>query len=166
MAAPKTNEVPYRNPLVTAQGIVSDVWSKFFRNAMDAIDPLGTEKFFPLVNNQGSAADIDGLKFSQESVSQVTVEYLIQRVTTGGGATEKIQSGIFILTYLPTTSSWSLVTIGTPGPDVSGVTLSVTSTGQVQYTSTNFSGTESISKITYRARTLAAKNSLYSLVGK
>ncbi len=39
------------------------------------------------------------------------------------------------------------------------------SSGQVQYTSSNISGTASISKITWRARTLGGKNYQYSQVG-
>lgn len=45
-----------------------------------------------------------------------------------------------------------------------GVVFSVTSDGQVQYTTTNISGTASISKIFFRMRTMGGKNSQYSAV--
>lgn len=109
--------------------------------------------------------DITDLKFNLRGVSQATVDFLIQRVTTSGGATELIESGMFVVSYNPTSADWSLTMIGTPGPDDSGIDFSIDSNGQVQYVSTSITGTASISKITWRSRTLGAKNSLYSSVG-
>jgi hypothetical protein len=161
MSAPFTIEVPRRDKLTDESGLVSRTWETFFRNVRSVLDPMGLEKYAELTNNQASAADIDGMKFSREYVSQVTVDYLIQRVTTGTGATELIETGTFYVAYKPTSQDWVLSNV----PSTAGVTLSITSSGQVQYTTTNITGTASISKMTYRARTLAAKNSQYSLVG-
>lgn len=109
--------------------------------------------------------DITDLKFNFKRVSQATIDFLIQRVTTSTGATELIETGIFVVSYNPTSDDWSLTIIGTPGPDDSGVDLSIDSNGQVQYISSSITGTASISKITWRARTLSAKHSTYSSVG-
>lgn len=118
----------------------------------------GTHTFTP-------RGDIESLKFNFRGVSQAAVDFLIQRITTSTGATELIESGIFVVSYNPTSNNWSLTMLGTPGPDDSGVDLSIDSEGQVQYVSTSITGTASISRINWRARTLSAKHSSYSTVG-
>lgn len=161
-AAPFTIEVPHRDKITVESGLVSRTWETFFRTVRRVLDPLGIEKYATLTNNQASAADIEGMLFSYRGVSQASVDYLIQRVTTGTGATELVEAGTFYLAFKPTSAAWVL----TNGPTTSGITLSVTTSGQVQYVSTNITGTASISKITFRARVLAGKNHQYSDVGR
>ena len=157
---------PYRDQLVDDSGLVTRPWELFFRIIAAIVEPLGVEKYFALENNISVAKDITGLNFNSDSVSHGIVEFFIQRVTTGTGATELITSGLFHVVYKPTTSAWALTVIGTPGPSISGITFSITAAGQVQYTSSNITGTASISKISYRTRTISGKSSTYSVVGK
>lgn len=166
MAIPRTLglKVP-SNDLVLEGNLISRVWRSFFDLIKRKLDPLGEEQSFQLTNNLGVAADITGLTFDKAGVSQAIIDYVIQRVTTGGGATELIEAGIKYVVYKPTTAAWAIGTFGTPGPGASGVTLTITATGQVQYTSSNITGTASISRIVWRARTLAAKSSQYSQPG-
>lgn len=159
---PKSLQAPNQNQLTGEDGKVSREWDVFFRDIQESLSALGVEKYFKLTNNQVAAANIEGLSFDYRKFSQVSVDYLIQRVTTGGGAQEKIESGTFYLVYKPTSNAWVL----SGGPTTSGITLTITAAGQVQYTSTNLTGTASISKITFKARTLAAKNSQYSEPGR
>lgn len=65
------------------------------------------------------------------------------------GSSELMEVGTFSGVYRPSNSSWSLLNETFSGDD-SGVTLSINSSGQLQYTSTNLSGTllESQSKFT------------------
>lgn len=156
----KSLDVPYESSVIDSKGILSISWQNFFRNLFDRIFPLGIETSFALLNNQSSAANIEGLQFDYRKVNQATIEYLIQRITTGTGATEIITTGMFMVTYKPVSQTWHIVNIGTPGPSASGITFSITTGGQVQYTSSNITGDENISKITYRARTLSAKVNL------
>ncbi len=166
MATPyQTFEVPFKSVALERGGLLTPVWTAFFRSLYERISPLGVERSFEIVNNQSGAADITGMRYDYRGTSQVAIDYVIQRITTGGGAVEKLETGIFLLVYKPTSDSWSKVVIGTAGPDVSGVTITVTATGQVQYTSTNVAGTASISRFIWRARTLAGKHSSYSSVG-
>lgn len=155
-----TIEVPYSNEIIESDKKITVPWQQFFRKLYDLVSPMGFERSFQLENNVASAADVEGLQVNSQKINQVIIEYVIQRITTSTGATELIESGLKIAVYKPVAASWSLVTIGTPGPDGSGVTLSITAGGQVRYTSTNITGTPSVSKITYRARTLAAKVNL------
>lgn len=153
---------PTKNSISESNGLVERAWSVFFREIERRLNPYGVEKYASLTNNQLVAADVEGLIFNKAKVSMVAVDYLIQRVTTGVGATELIEGGTFYLVYKPTSANWAL----TNGPSTAGITLSVTAGGQVQHVSTNVSGTQSISKMTYRPRTLAAKNTQYSEAGE
>lgn len=151
-------QVPYRDQLTNSAGFLSQAWTDFFRSLRDRLEPLGVERVVPLSNNIASATDIEGLSFNKANTSQAIVDYIIQRVTTGSGATESVAGGSFTVVYKPTSNSWVL----TGGPTTVGVTLSITSSGQVQYTSTNITGTAYISRIVFRARVLAGKTSAYS----
>lgn len=154
-------EVPYKTPMLEG-GFLNHLWSWFFRAVQERLRPLGIESFFDLANGQASAADIDGLNFDSGTVSQATIDYLVQRVTTSTGATEEIESGILIATYNPTSEDWNLHAVDENNPDDAGITFSITSEGQVQYTTDTITGTASISRIVWRARTLSAKHSTYS----
>jgi hypothetical protein len=145
-------------------GILTHIWTWFFRDLFSRVFPLGKERYAGLANNQSSPANVEGLKFDRRFVSCVFVEYCVQRVTTGGSAIEKIEAGLFVLTYNPTSDDWNFHSINADSPDNSGVDFTVTSTGQVQYTSTNEGGTASISRIFYRARVMEGKSSQYSLL--
>lgn len=167
MAATSTEsiDVPYRDPVTDQSSLLTTSWSNFFRSLFERIMPLGVERSFQLVNNQSAPADVVGLKVNARAVSQAIVEYLVQRVTTGSGATELIESGSFLLTYNPTTADWNFFAININNPDDSGVGFSVDPGGQVQYSSSSITGTASISRVLWRMRTLAGKSSQYSSQG-
>jgi hypothetical protein len=158
-------KVPSRDKFMGADGIPVPAWLHLFELIRDRLNPLGLEQSFELVNNKSTADNIVGLTFDSATISHAIVEYLIQRVTTGTGATELVQAGIFHLVFKPTSNTWEIVAVGTPGPSSSGITFSVTATGQVKYTSSNITGTASISRIVWRSRTISAKHSTYSQAG-
>lgn len=153
---------PYRSPIADALGYLNTAWEYFFRDLFKRIYPLGSEEQFTLVNNQSSAADVTGLKFSPRGVTCVFFEYFIQRITN---SSELSEAGLILFTYNPTSEDWSSSVVTQNNPDDAGVAFSITEAGQVQYTTTNQSGASLISSLYYRARTLAGKNSLYSASG-
>lgn len=155
-------DVPYRNSVVElATGILSLAWQNFFRSLYERVYPLGIETSFIFENNKTDASNIEGLQFDSNKVTQVFIEYVIQRIHGPKlDPVEKIQTGVFAVVYKPAAELWSIVNIGTPGPDNAGITFSITAGGQVQYTSSNITGAQKISKITWRARTLGAKVAL------
>lgn len=158
---------PYRDLFLNSDGFLSRQWEWFVRTLWERLDPLGVERSFTIENNKSAHTDIAGLSFSSKSVSQAIIEFLVQRVTTGSGAVEYVESGILIATYNPTSDDWNLVSVSANTPDNSGVDFFITSSGQVQYTSSNINtGTPSISSLFYRVRTLAGKNHQYSAVSK
>ena len=153
---------PLNSNIAGENGLVSPIWNTFFGQLVQLLTPLGVEKNFQLENNLAVAADIVGLSFTAKNVSHAVIDFYIQRVTD---TNEVVTSGTMHAVYKPNSANWSLVTMGTPGPSTSGITFSITAAGQVQYTSSNVTGTIKISKITWRARTLAAKSALYSVMG-
>lgn len=84
---------------------------------------------YTLNDNVSTPTNIVGLLFSTTAVIHVEVEYIIQRVV---GATVYTESGKILGNYDGTDFYISTETVGD-----SGIEVSVTSTGQFQYTSTN-----------------------------
>jgi len=158
---PQSFTVPLRDKLLDGDSITAP-WEWFFRKVWERLNPLGEERSFPIVNNQASAANIDGLKFDSRYVAQALVEFLVVRVTTGTGATELVESGLFIVVFKPTSNAWAINLVNINSPQNSGVDFTVTSAGQARYTSSNITGTASISTLHYRVRTLSGKHSSYS----
>lgn len=158
-----TNVVPFADPVVEGQKLtLSRSWEQFFRKIQDIVNYISDEQSFTLVNNQAVAANITPLTFDYRYTSQAVIEYLIQRTST---TTEAVRAGRLNVIYLPNTNSWNIadvpeVTTGTPG-----ITFTITSDGQIKYTSTNQGGTGKISRIVFRVREIKAKSSLYSQMG-
>ena len=155
--------VPFVDPVVESEGLtLSRSWQQFFRKIQDLVDYIDDEQSFTLVNNQAVAADLTPLTFDYRYTSQATIEYLIQRTSSSA---EAVRAGKLNVIYLPNSNSWNIadvaeVTTGTPG-----ITFTITSSGQVQYTSTNQAGTGEISRLVFRVREMKAKSSLYSQLG-
>ena len=130
-------------------------------NATDALALLTaiapTVGSSPIINGQLTEADLEDLSFDGAAHSVVFLDYLIRRVTTGAGATARFEGGSIMLVYNSATSTWHLVPTSLVGPDVSGVTLSITTAagvGQVTHTSDSISGDASVSDIKFSYRTL------------
>lgn len=149
--------VPYRDLIIGEDGLLSRSWQNFYRLLHQAVDGLGLESYCEIINNQAVAKDIDGLTLNASSFNCVIIDYLVQRITTDAGATELLESGVLYCVYKPTSNEWVLSKPLTSWPSSSGVTFSITASGAVQYTSSNITGTASVSKLTYRARSLTAK---------
>jgi hypothetical protein len=77
------------------------------------------------------------------------VEYYIQRTTAG---TEIGEVGHMYLLYNDLAADWEVTQVGL-NVDNTGVTFSVTTAGQVQYTTTNLAG-QTACKMKFRARIL------------
>lgn len=145
---------------VDGQGVLTKAWYNFFRMIGDVIRYIGYEQVFVLVNNQAVVASIPGLKFDKSYTSAVFIEYFIQRIHTA----ESAQTGVLIATYKALAGTWSIREYGTSGPDAAGITFTITTAGQVQYTSSNLAGTQVLSRIVFRTREIAAK-AYYSKAG-
>jgi len=96
------------------------------------------ETTFNIANNQSSAQNVTGLVFNIGSVRSAVIEYNVYRTsdTTPNGL---LETGEMHIAYNTATSSWLLGIGGVVGN--SGVNFSITSLGQVQYTSTDIGDT-------------------------
>jgi len=153
-----SSKAPFAAKLIDNAGTISREWNQFFSSIVNALAYLSSEDTFELTNNTGVAANVTPLKFDYRDVSQVQVDYFIQRVHSG---TESNEDGTFRLRYNQRANTWTL----SNGPSGAGITLTVTSAGQVQYTSSNIAGTVVISRMVFRAKRMKAKHSLYSRAG-
>lgn len=158
-------QIPAQYEIADSNKLLSRPWLVFFRSILNLLDFLGLERIFEIENNKTTATNIVGLNFDKSSVSQAKVDYLIQRITTGAGAQELVESGTLYLIYKPITDTWQLFKVDIPTMNSSGITFSITSSGQIKYTSTNITGIKLISKIAFRALTIASKDKYYSKVG-
>lgn len=90
------------------------------------------ETSFSAANNQGTPADITGFVFSN-----ATVRSFNALVSVSIDATSDLFE-VFEMNGIQKSASWELVQ--SSGGDTSGITFSITSAGQIQYTSTNVAG--------------------------
>lgn len=156
-----STDAPIRSEFFDVLKSISRPWQDFFTLISEALFYVGSEGFQALVNNQSTAVDITSLSFDKRYVSAAYVDYLIQRTTS---TNESVEAGTFFLSYKHKADAWQI----SSGPSAAGVTITVTSTGQCQYQTTNQSGTfldTSLSRIVFRARTIRAKSKLYSVLG-
>lgn len=111
-----------------------------FTSASEPSVSGAVQENYVLLNNQ-SLTNIVGLQFDNTSIKSVFFKYELERV----GSTSKKQAGTFQLVY---NTSWELTFGNYQGDSIIedvlteeyGVTLSVTSLGQLQYSSNNFIG--------------------------
>lgn len=103
-----------------------------------------------IVNNQVSAANITGLLLDSAQYRSVQVFYEIWRKTA---SSERVCSGWFKAFYKESTANW-VIELGPFEPEEHGVTFSITTAGQVQYTSDNMAGASYESEAIFRNFTI------------
>ena len=99
-------------------------------------------------NNQTSPTNVIGMVFDPTVVRGAVCEISVYRVTD---EEEKAQTSTIYLTYLTEATTWDIVVAG--GSDA-GITFSITSIGQVQYTTDEMAGNDYSGVIKFRARSL------------
>lgn len=108
------------------------------------------ETSFTIANAQASVANVTGLSFTAASYRSAEVEYEISRKTDT--ASSEVRSiGTLRLAYRAQSSAWEILGENSSG-DETGVTFSITAAGQVQYSSTNISGSNYAGTLKFRAR--------------
>lgn len=107
------------------------------------------ETAFIIGNNVASFTNITPMIFNTSTVRAVEVDFSIYRTSS---TEELVESGTMTLTYKNTANEWG-VSMTSSGDDA-GVTFNVTNAGQVQYTSTNVSGTSYSGVLRFRAKTI------------
>jgi hypothetical protein len=96
-------------------------------------------------NNQVVAASLSGLLFDKTKEYGARVLYHLHRHTDTGGS-EVVSMGQLSVRYLPAADAWDITDNIMAGDD-HGVTFSVTSSGQVQYVSSNIAGANYVGEL-------------------
>jgi hypothetical protein len=91
-----------------------------------------SETSFSLTNNQSTLANITGLSFSNALVRSFTSVISVE-ISASSNLYE-----IFTINGIQKDSEWSISTSSTG--DISGIEFSITNTGQIQYTSLDYTG--------------------------
>jgi len=147
---------PLKDPIV-ANLFLSISWERFFQALMDLLSPIGFEISVPVDNNVSIEKKIDGLQFDQKVAQFYSIEYLIKRVKLSGPTSaDYYESGLLHVIYKNARKNWTIRKVFS-GPDVSGVTFTINSNGQVFYTSTNLTGTYALGKLTFRVVSMKAQ---------
>jgi hypothetical protein len=110
-----------------------------------------TETSFTIANGQGAASNVTGLVFSSSSYKCAHIYAQVRRKTA---TNEVISSGRLIAIYRDLTSTWEL--LDELSGDDDGVVFSITSAGQIQYTSDTVSGSSYVGTMKFKAITFAA----------
>lgn len=104
-----------------------------------------TQTVANIANNQIAPANVVGLAFNPSIVRGARIDYNVYRVTS---TSEVVEQGSMYISYKPNAALFDITTIGSQGANV---VWSITSLGQVQFTSDNMSGTGYSGQITFRA---------------
>jgi len=91
---------------------------------------------FSIANNQTSLASITGLLFSGASIRGAEIRFSIYRSTS---TAEDVTVGAIRIGYLTTAADWKISYDSMSAN--AGIVFDITAAGQVQYTSTNLTGT-------------------------
>ncbi len=131
-------------------------WFNSLRSAGVAIEAFfGTnfinETSFTLDNNQASPTNVSGLSFDQASVRSALIYCEVRRKTD---TNEVISNGTVRAYYRANTTTWEL--LDELGGDDDGVLFSITPAGQIQYTSTNLTGSNYSGRLLFKAITFSA----------
>jgi hypothetical protein len=114
-----------------------------------AVYVTSAEASFTIANNQSSAASVTGLLFSGATTRAFSVEYSIYR-KTDTASSALAQMGQLRGVYNTQSASWFM------SDDFSGqnagVTFTITSGGQIQYTSSNISGANYVGTLKFVVR--------------
>lgn len=102
---------------------------------------------FAAANNQSSSAIVTGLSFDPAKVRSAIISYSIYQSSS---TNEFSECGQIFITYKSIAHTWELsqVYVGS-----SAITFSITSAGQIQYTSTDIGSTSYVGKIKFSAIT-------------
>jgi hypothetical protein len=100
-------------------------------------------------NNQVVAANVQGLSFDPTQVRAAVVEYSVYRNTTGAGAMELVESGTMYPSYKSVAGTWDMPIVG--GQE-GGIQFTITSGGQIQYTTSSMTGSNYTGTVRFRAR--------------
>ncbi len=115
-------------------------------NTLSSSTDINTTSF-TVANNVAVATNIPGASWDTSTVRSFILNYSIYRSTA---STELAETGQLFGVYKSTAGSWDLAQTYSGS---SGVTLSITPSGQLTYTSTSLAGGSYIGKMKFNSKT-------------
>lgn len=112
---------------------------------------FAAETVFTIVNNEATPNGIGGLNFDGTKIRSFEIDYHIYRNTTGSGASEAAERGTLYGVFSTVAGTWEMTQFNVGN---SGVLFSILANGQMEYTSTNMTGTPASSVMHYTYRTM------------
>ena len=134
------SEQPWGEQVTDWAEAVTDTLSGF-----SSTGDIGTTSV-ALDDNQPVATNVNGFSFDGSLLQGAIAEYSIYRTN---GATGYSEVGHLYFSYNTQSGTWTFSQVGV-GVGDTGITITISNTGQVKYTSTNLGGTHSCN-ITFRA---------------
>lgn len=101
---------------------------------------------FTVANNTSSVANITGASFDTTLVRSFILNYSVYRTTT---TTEMSEVGVLYGTYKSTAATWDF---SQQRGGIANITFTITSGGQLQYTTDNFGGSTYSGKMKFYAK--------------
>jgi hypothetical protein len=135
-------------------------WGEYTTDLLEAIVSAVTGSFGPsdiseteitINNNATGATTINGLNFDTATVRGAFVEYTIYRTSATG---EFSEAGVIQLSYTNGNSSGEKWELQRMSNNDAGVTVTVTDSGQAQYTSTDMGASGYNGVMTFRSRAI------------
>lgn len=152
----KTLSAPYQDPLVGNSRLTIS-WERFFQALMEIVSPISFETTFVIENNVSVAKAIEGLQFDPKRANFYEISYIVKRIKADGpSSAQYYETGKLNVFYRPGSKNWGLWKAYS-GPDSSGVTFSINTTGQVLYTSSNLSGNILLSTMSFRVISMSSQ---------
>lgn len=102
-----------------------------------------------ILNNQAAFVNISAFTFSTASVRRIDCEYLIERSTLTPSQ-KIVEAGRIEGFYDGTNWSWAVQSVGD-----AGIEFNINTSGNVQYKSSDLSGTGYVGQIKFRAKTVS-----------
>lgn len=101
---------------------------------------------FNTANNVSSPTNVTALSFDTSQIRSAVITYSSYRKTS---LSELSETGIILITYKSIAATWELAQYSVGD---SGMVFTITNAGQVQYTSSNLSGTSYVGKLKFSAK--------------
>ena len=123
-------------------------WAEAVTDALSGVSSTGDilTTSVSLSDNVSSVTNIVCFSFDSATLQGAIAEYSVYRTD---GTTGYVETGHMFFSYNAKATTWYLAQTGV-GVGDTGITFSVTTSGQVQYTSTSLGGTHSC-KLVFRA---------------
>ena len=157
-------KAPLFSEVLDEKGLFGRVWQQFWRLIEDCLAYVGSEETIELANN---VTDQTYLKLDKTKEVYAEIDLVVHRLTADYWGFEKHTLRAM---YNPALDSWNnfsqvsvISTLSGGAPTL--ISFSLLGTGEIVYTTTDYTGLKKISKSSYRKRSIAAKSNLFSKMG-